>query len=49
MSLSKIERRACEILLAAARRKATVSDFREDLHRREFISALGRLYSRRLA
>ena len=32
MSLTKIELRACEILLAGARRKATVSDFRYDLH-----------------
>ena len=32
MSLSKIDRRACEILLSAARRKVTVSTFSYALH-----------------
>jgi hypothetical protein len=32
MRFSKIERRACEILVAAGRRRATVLDFRSELH-----------------
>jgi hypothetical protein len=39
MNLSAIERRACEILLAAAHRNASVEEFRDDLKR-------DRIYSR---
>jgi hypothetical protein len=38
VSLSKIELRTCEILLAAARRRATVADFRADLQRERIYS-----------
>jgi hypothetical protein len=38
MWLEKIDRRACEILLSAARRKATVAEFRGDLQREQIYS-----------
>ena len=37
-NLSKLDRRACEILLVAARQRATVSDFRAELHRERIYS-----------
>jgi hypothetical protein len=38
MWLEKIDRRACEILLSAASRKATVAEFRDELQRERIYS-----------